>query len=131
VLDNIMRPSGSQPPGVESRRHDDKLRSELSQRRQHHSIELLDIRIRSALDALTPRERIVAAAFGEGQSYKEIAGQLGLSPATVRHYLREIYAKTHVSNKAELVHLLSNVAATSSADASMHAANASIAPAPT
>jgi DNA-binding CsgD family transcriptional regulator len=92
---------------------------------------LLDIRIRSALDALTPRERMVAAAFGEGQSYKKIAGQLGLSPATVRHYLREIYAKTHVSNKAELVHLLSNVAATTSADASMHAAKASKAPAPT
>lgn len=68
---------------------------------------LLEVRVLSALDALTPRELMVAAAFGEGQSYKKIAGQLGLSPATVRHYLREIYAKTHISNKAALANLLS------------------------
>lgn len=67
---------------------------------------LLEIRMRSVLESLTPRELAVAAAFGEGQSHKAIASRFGLSPATVRHYLRTIYAKTNVSNKAELANLL-------------------------
>jgi DNA-binding NarL/FixJ family response regulator len=62
--------------------------------------------MRSALESLTPRELAVATAFGEGQSHKTIALRFGISPATVRHYLRTIYAKTNVSNKAELANLL-------------------------
>jgi DNA-binding NarL/FixJ family response regulator len=62
--------------------------------------------MRSVLESLTPRELAVAAAFGEGRSHKAIAARFGLSPATVRHYLRTIYTKTNVSNKAELANLL-------------------------
>src|SRR5262249_40332529 len=76
----------------------------------HHTpvrgLTLLEIRMRSALESLTPRELAVAAAFGEGQSHKTIAARFGLSPATVRHYLRTVYAKTNVSNKAELANML-------------------------
>jgi DNA-binding CsgD family transcriptional regulator len=76
----------------------------------HHTpvrgLTLLEIRMRSALESLTPRELAVATAFGEGQSHKTIALRFGISPATVRHYLRTIYAKTNVSNKAELANLL-------------------------
>ena len=69
---------------------------------------LLEARLISALEALSPREKTIAAAFGEGQSYKQIAAQLGLSPATVRHYLRSIYAKANISNKGALAGLLND-----------------------
>ncbi|HEY6927469.1 MAG TPA: helix-turn-helix transcriptional regulator [Steroidobacteraceae bacterium] len=68
---------------------------------------LLEAKMVSALDVLSPRERTIAAAFGEGQSYKQIAAQLGLSPATVRHHLRSIYSKANISNKGALAGLLS------------------------
>lgn len=51
---------------------------------------------------LTPREETIARAYAAGDSYKEIARQLGLAPATVRGYLRECYLKLGVSNKAAL-----------------------------
>lgn len=51
---------------------------------------------------LTPREEGIARAYAAGDSYKEIARQLGLSPATVRGYLRDCYLKLGVSNKAAL-----------------------------
>jgi DNA-binding CsgD family transcriptional regulator len=70
---------------------------------------LLEARLISALEALSPREKTIAAAFGEGQSYKQIAAQLGLSPATVRHYLRSIYAKANISNKGALAGLLNDI----------------------
>ena len=70
---------------------------------------LLEARLISALEALSPRERTIAAAFGEGQSYKQIAAQLGLSPATVRHYLRSIYTKANISNKGALAGLLNDI----------------------
>ena len=47
-----------------------------------------------------------AEAFGSGGSYKEIARQLDLSPATVRFYLRTIYEKLQVRDKGELASLL-------------------------
>ena len=67
---------------------------------------LMEARLLSALDALSPRERTIAAAFGEGRSYKQIAAQLGLSPATVRHHLPSIYTKANISNKGALAGLL-------------------------
>lgn len=51
---------------------------------------------------LTRREETIARAYAAGDSYKEIARELGLSPATVRGYLRECYFKLGVSNKAAL-----------------------------
>ena len=38
---------------------------------------LLEARAPSALDSLSPREEAIAAAFGEGRSYKQIAASLG------------------------------------------------------
>lgn len=51
---------------------------------------------------LSPREHRVARLFARGLSYKEIARQLGLSPATVRTYLRDAYLRLGVKNKIEL-----------------------------
>jgi DNA-binding CsgD family transcriptional regulator len=57
---------------------------------------------RAPLDWLSPREAEIAACYGRGQSYKEIAARLACSPYTVRHHLRGIYHKLGVSNKAAL-----------------------------
>jgi DNA-binding CsgD family transcriptional regulator/Tfp pilus assembly protein PilF len=60
--------------------------------------------------SLSNREHEVATAYAEGQSYKEIARFLGISPTTVRSHLRTIYSKLGVTSKIELVHYLNNTA---------------------
>lgn len=56
---------------------------------------------------LTTAERVVAELASTGASYKDIANQLGRSPATIRNQLHSIYAKLGVKNKAELAYRLS------------------------
>jgi DNA-binding CsgD family transcriptional regulator len=51
---------------------------------------------------LTARERAVAAHYAAGLSYKEIAKALGISPDTVRSYIKCCYAKLEVCNKVQL-----------------------------
>lgn len=68
---------------------------------------LVEVRQRSPLDRLTPRELLIAERFGSGKSYKEIAASLPVSPATVRAHLRAIYTKLEISDKTELATLLS------------------------
>lgn len=60
----------------------------------------------SALQRLSPREYDVARSVGRGQTYKEIARELGLAPNTVRHHIRTIYAKLGVNDKVRVAHLL-------------------------
>jgi DNA-binding CsgD family transcriptional regulator len=57
-------------------------------------------------DPLAPRERRATTLYAQGRSYKEIAERLELSPATVRTYLRNVYASLGVRNKIELVSAL-------------------------
>jgi DNA-binding CsgD family transcriptional regulator len=59
----------------------------------------------SRIDELSPRERDVAARFARGHSHKDIARDLELSPSTVRHHLKSIYAKLAIHDKAELARL--------------------------
>ena len=58
--------------------------------------------------ALAPRELSTAMLYAQGQSHKDIAATLGLTPATVRTYLRTAYAALGVRNKLELVAALRN-----------------------
>jgi DNA-binding CsgD family transcriptional regulator len=67
---------------------------------------LLTARGRCAIEQLSARENDVARLFGEGLTYKEIARTLEMSPHTVRHHLRSIYAKLGVRGKAGIAHLL-------------------------
>lgn len=60
----------------------------------------VSLRRREPRDLLTRREREVANAFAAGQSYREVALALDLSPATVRHHLRSAYVKLGVTDKA-------------------------------
>ena len=50
-----------------------------------------------------PRELSAAMLYAHGHSHKDIAASLGLTPATVRTYLRSAYAVLGVKNKMELV----------------------------
>ena len=53
--------------------------------------------------ALSPRERDVVRAVARGLSTAEIARELYLSTHTVRDYLKQVFEKTNVSSRGELV----------------------------
>ena len=55
---------------------------------------------------LTMREFAVAEHYAAGLSYKEIARELGISPATIRNHIAAIYRKLEINNKAQLIHRL-------------------------
>jgi DNA-binding CsgD family transcriptional regulator len=67
---------------------------------------LLDLRPASTCQRMSPREAEIAHRFSSGASHKEIARDLGISPATARHHLREVYRKLQVNDKAALAHKL-------------------------
>ena len=54
---------------------------------------------------LTEREREVLALLVDGKTNKEIAGELTLSPATVRGYISNILSKLRASNRTEAASL--------------------------
>jgi len=65
---------------------------------------------RAADDMQTPlseRERQVAQAYADGESYRRIAERFFIAPATVRTHLASIYRKLGVSSKLELHKTLS------------------------
>ena len=52
---------------------------------------------------MTDREREIMEALAGGLTYKEIAGRLGISAATVKNHLSRIYAKLDVGSRTEAV----------------------------
>lgn len=68
---------------------------------------LVTLSKRSKLDLLSPRESVISAEFSKGNSYKDVAAQLNISPTTVRNHLRNIYQKLNISSKMELARLYS------------------------
>lgn len=67
---------------------------------------LLQVSERLFLTELSDREMMVAELYASGQTYKVIAQKLNLAPATVRHYIRTIFAKLQIGNKAALAKAL-------------------------
>lgn len=51
---------------------------------------------------LSAREQAVAGHYASGLSYKEIAKVLGITPETVRSYIKTCYLKLEVGNKVQL-----------------------------
>ncbi len=62
----------------------------------------------AVIGALSKRELEVAQAYASGESYKEIARTLSLSPTTVRSHLRTVYGKLGVTSKIELAQTLND-----------------------
>ncbi|ABW16490.1 transcriptional regulator, LuxR family [Parafrankia sp. EAN1pec] len=52
---------------------------------------------------MTPVLAVVARAVARGLSNQEIAGELFLSPHTVRDHLKAVFAKVGVGSRGELV----------------------------
>ena len=51
---------------------------------------------------LSPRQREVAEYMARGFTAPEVAGFLGISPATVRVHLKSVYAVLGITSRAEL-----------------------------
>jgi LuxR family transcriptional regulator, maltose regulon positive regulatory protein len=58
---------------------------------------------RQLVETLTARERDVLAALAERLSYKEIADQLFIAPATVKRHASSIYSKLGVAGRNEAI----------------------------
>jgi DNA-binding NarL/FixJ family response regulator len=54
-----------------------------------------------AAESLTPRERAVLTAVGQGKRVIEVATELGITPNTVAGYVKDIYRKLHISSRAQ------------------------------
>lgn len=54
-------------------------------------------------DALSKRESEVLGYVARGYSDKEVAEALGLTPSTVRSYLKNIYGKLHVHSRTQAI----------------------------
>lgn len=71
-----------------------------------NDLTILRVRSKAKVDSLSRREREVAKLFAAGQTNKEIAKSLLLSPATVRNHLTAAYTKLGVNNKVALLEML-------------------------
>lgn len=81
-----------------------------------HALLWLRTRTRCAVDALGPREQVVAELIAQGLTHKEVARQLQRSPATVRSQLQAIYLKLGIHSVAQLVEALHHAGRTASQD---------------
>lgn len=67
---------------------------------------LLSAQAGGAAKRLGAHELQAARLYAQGLTYREIAGQLGVAPATVRNQLRSSFAKLGVNSKVELARRL-------------------------
>jgi DNA-binding CsgD family transcriptional regulator len=72
---------------------------------------LVVARARSFADDLTARQRAVAELCARGLTYKEIAGMLGVAPATARNHLEAVHRRLGVTRNSEVAGLLATATA--------------------
>jgi DNA-binding CsgD family transcriptional regulator len=67
---------------------------------------MISARAQCAADLLSDRERTVAHLVAQGLSYKEIAQQLSIAPATARNHLAALRQKLGVRKQVEIANLM-------------------------
>jgi len=65
----------------------------------------INIRLKNQFDQLTVREKQVVSGICQGQTFKQIAKNLHLSPSTISNHLYRIYLKLGVNSRSELAKL--------------------------
>jgi DNA-binding NarL/FixJ family response regulator len=74
-------------------------------------------RARQRISSLTPREREVALAVGQGSANAEIAHELHMSVATVKAHVSRLFAKLEVDNRVQIALLVHDATGGSSPSA--------------
>jgi DNA-binding NarL/FixJ family response regulator len=59
----------------------------------------------STLADLTPQEAQIAGFVAQGLSNREVAAPLFLSPRTIDHHQRNVFAKLGIKSRIQLAHL--------------------------
>lgn len=84
-------------------------KSEFSVKHLHFTLEKLgelyrvSVRSKNRIDDLTLREKQVVQGICDGNTFKQLAKNLSLSPSTVSNHLYRIYDKLGINSRSELV----------------------------